>query len=312
MTYLNAITPTNLSEERQKFFYDKSYQPQLEYNWDAKFVDEYKKISPVFSRLFDAMLVQDVDQMRQNAAEYFDVEFRKQDVELANSLTKTVPKASNGTAAELAVIFQNKLDALNIDYTVEVVDRHGFQCRPNHRMRKIQLSKYMHLQFLSTEGVANHELVHVIRAVNGSYNGIDVQPDYLPTEEGLSCLVQDEMLREPTASSFQHALEFLAAELSVKASFKDVFDFLVSKGADEESAWLRGIRQKFGMKDTSKPGGLMKSGMYFYHEQLLRELSKDEIVRLFVGKIPTHQLGKYPKYTGVIPEEKIHALLTSQ
>jgi hypothetical protein len=167
----------------------------------------------------------------------------------------------------------------------------------------------MHLQFLSTEGVANHELVHVIRAVNGNYNNIEVEPDYLPTEEGLSCLIQDEMLLNPSASSFQHALEFLAADLSSKAGFKEVYDFLISKGADKESAWLRGVRQKFGMQDTSKPGSLMKSGMYFYHERLLSELKKDEIIRLFVGKIPLSQLKKYPEYHGTISEEKILELL---
>ncbi|HSE29202.1 MAG TPA: hypothetical protein VLA77_01290 [Candidatus Saccharimonadales bacterium] len=309
MTYLNAITPINISEEKHKFFNNSNYQPQLEYNWDEKSIEGYKRVSPLFSDLVDAMVAQDVPQIHIYSREYFDVDFRPQDLEFAANLIRRIPEASNGTADELAKIFQSKLDALNIDYKVEVVDKHGFQCRPNHPAKKVEISKYLHLQFLSTEGVASHELVHVIRAVNGDHNGIAIQHDYLPTEEGLSCLIQDELLKEPSASSFQHALEFLAADLSSKASFKEVFDFLVSMGADEESAWLRGIRQKFGVKDTSKPGSLMKSGMYFYHERLLSELSKQELARLFVGKIPQHHLSNYPKYSGVVPEEKILELL---
>ena len=132
--------------------------------------------------------------------------------------------------------------------------------------------------------------------------------DYLPTEEGLGILIQDKLLRSPSASSFQHALEYLAANLSRTASFREVYQFLRDHGCDAENAWLRGIRQKFGIRDTSQPGGLMKSGMYFYHERLLQSLTEEELMRLFVGKISLARLEKYGVYNGVVPEEKVLSL----
>jgi len=259
--------------------------------------------------LIDALLQQDSDAIVWEASCFFDVVFRPEDIVLAKRLIITVPTESNGTAQEYAALLRRKLANLGIDYKVKIVDKHGFQGRPDHKAHVMRISKHLHLQFLSPEGIVNHELVHIIRAINGKYNDIAVDPDYLPTEEGLACLVQDNLLAQPSASSFQHALEYLAADLSRTAGFREVYDFLIAHGSDPQSAWLRGIRQKFGMRDTSQRGGVMKSGMYFYHEQLLHSLNKDELVRLFVGKIPLAKLSHYPKYTGQLPQEVVEAFL---
>lgn len=305
MSYLKIITPTNLASEKEKFFTLKDYSPQLEYNWDDQTIDRFLKKTPSGKPLVEALLRQDGNAITRAAAEFFDVKFRSEDLDFAQDLIKNVPTPINGTADQYADLMKKKLAALDIDYKVEVVDEHGFQGRPNHKKQIMKVSKYLHLQFLPLNSIANHELVHIIRAVNGKYNNIPKADDYLPTEEGLACLVQDELLTQHTPSSFQHALEYLAASLSRTAGFKEIFDFMVSHGSDPENAWLRGIRQKFGLRDTSQAGGLVKSGMYFYHENLLRPLEKSELLRLFVGKISLSQLSQYPKYTGKIPAEDI-------
>lgn len=309
MTYLKLITPLNIAEEKQRFLSSKTYSPQFEYNWDAELIERFRIAKPELITLIDALLAQNKVAIEEAASKYFDVTFRAQDILFAEGLVKKVPQATNGTADQLAPLLERKLRELGIDYGVEVVDKHGFQCRPDHKAKVIRISKYLHLQFYSTEGVANHELVHIIRAVNGTFNGIPTAPDYLPTEEGLAILVQDKLLRSPLASSFQHALEYLAAHMSREVGFREIYSFLREHGCDAENAWLRGIRQKFGLRDTSQPGGLMKSGMYFYHEQLLRELSEHELVRLFVGKISLAQLPNYKSYTGAVPQEKIEAFI---
>lgn len=175
----------------------------------------------------------------------------------------------------------------------------------------MHISKYLHLQFYPTSTVVNHELVHVIRAVNGVHDHIPPQADYLPTEEGLACYIQDNLQRG-TASSFQHALEYNASQLIRTAGFREIYDFLREHGCNSENAWLRGILQKFGMVDTSQPGSLIKSVMYFYHDQLVSQLSKTELLRLFVGKPSQTQLPNYSSYSGQIPQEKIEALLALQ
>lgn len=304
-SYLKVITPTNLAAEKERFFSEENYSPQLEYNWDNQTIDHFLQDTPNGRELIDALLSQNGNAITSAAAKFFDVEFRPTDLALAKSLTTTTPSPVNGTADEYAALMRQKLTKLGIDYKVEIVDEHGFQGRPNHKKHILKLSKYLHLQFLTLDGITNHELVHIIRAINGESNHIPVSSDYLPTEEGLACLIQDELLTHPTSSSFQHALEYLAAYLSQTAGFREIYDFLIAHGSDPENAWLRGIRQKFGICDTSQPGGLAKSGMYFYHENLLHNLSEDELLRLFVGKISLTELPNYPEYIGKIPREVI-------
>ncbi len=309
MSYLKLITPVNLAEEKEKFFSREGYVPQLEYDWSEQTIEKVLKTAPREAALMEALLSQDGERITREAMRFFEVEFRQEDIELAKNLIATVPKSSNGTAEEYAELMRKKLAELGIDYEVKVVDEHGFQGRPDHKRHIMKLSKYLHLQFLTLDGITNHELVHIIRAINGEYNGIKKSEDYLPTEEGLACLVQDEFLRQSTPSAFQHGLEYLAAEMSKTSGFREIYDFLRGWGCDAENAWLRGIRQKFGMRDTAQPGGLVKSGMYFYHENILRKLEKEELLRLMVGKISLAELPKYPEYAGRIPREEIERVL---
>lgn len=309
MSYLSIITPINLAVEKERFFSSENYSPQLEYDWNNKKLRKFLQTTPEGKSLIKALLSQDGQAITAAASEFFDVKFREDDIKLAKDLIKHVPAASNGNAEAYAKLMRQKLAKLGIDYTVEVVDEHGFQGRPNHKKHILKLSKYLHLQFLSLDGITNHELVHIIRAVNGEYNNIPISGNYLPTEEGLACLLQDEMLTRPTPSSFQHALEYLAAHLSQTVGFREIYNFLIDHGSDPENAWLRGIRQKYGLRDTSRPGGLVKSGIYFYHENLLRCLSQDELLRLFVGKIAVSELSKYHEYRGKIARDEIISLI---
>ncbi len=309
MSYLKITTPTNLAAEKERFFASDNYSPQLKYDWSEQNVNNFLEHTPSGTALAKAILNQDGKAITQEASKFFDVKFRPEDIDFAYNLISNTPPSANGTVNEYAELMRQKLTQLGIDYKVEIVDEHGFQGRPNHEKHILKLSKYMHLQFLSLNGIVNHELTHIIRAVNGEYNHISKSANYLPTEEGLACLIQDEFLVKPTSSSYQHSLEFLAANLSQTAGFREIFDFLTTHGFDSENAWLRGIRQKFGLCDTSQPGGIVKSGMYFYHENILKHLNKNELLRLFVGKISLDELDQYPVYTGKIPQSAIEEVL---
>ncbi len=311
MTYLKLVTPTNLAEEKEKFFSSQSYSPQFIYTWDKQTVGSVLQRNPELTALVDALLAQDIERIKATAAAYFDVLYRQEDIEFAQQLLSYVPPVSNGTADDVAKMLTQKLAQLAIDYKVQIVDRHGFQCRPDHTAKIIRLSRYMHLQYYSVESIVNHELVHIIRAVNGEYLGIPPTANYLPTEEGLACLIQDKFFTNDTGSAYQHALEYLASLIALSGGFRDVYNFFIEQGCDINNAWLRSIRQKYGLCDTSQPGSLMKSGMYFYHEQLLKKCTKDEILRLFVGKIPSTELSEHPTYNGLVPKHKIEALYDS-
>lgn len=308
MNYLKLTTPLNIAEEKERFFNSSTYEPQFFYDWGPTKLEEISETNPELVPLRDALLSQDSATITEAGGNFFDVVFRPEDMELARRLIKHKPEESKGGAQEIAAIMTAKLAVLGIDYKVEIVDRHGFKCRPDHRAKILRISAHLHLQFPSAESVANHELVHIIRAVNGTHNGIAKQPGYLPTEEGLACLIQDRLFNESSGSAFLHALEYLAADMSRQAGLRSVYNFLREHGCSAENAWSRSIRYKFGLTDTSQPGGLLNSAMYFYHAQLLKNLNKEELLRLFVGKIRQDQLGNYPVYAGTIPAESIKRL----
>ncbi|OGY86395.1 MAG: hypothetical protein A2233_00565 [Candidatus Kerfeldbacteria bacterium RIFOXYA2_FULL_38_24] len=305
MTYLKLITPINIGEEKEKFFASKTYNPQLRYHWDRKTLDSIKKRHPELICLANALFEQNNAQIVDAASKYFEVNFRDEDIAKAQSIISAIPKIQNGNAQQLAEKIRSYLIALNIPYIVEIVDRYGFQCRPQHNKQKLLLSKHVNLQFLSVVSVAMHEMVHIVRAVNGNANKIKPQSGYLPTEEGLACLMQDEHSGNGAGSPFQHALEYLGAHMSLTHGFRDIYDFFRTHGLNEDVAWQRAIRQKFGLQDTQQPGGLCKSGMYFYHEQLLSSFSKEQLLNLFVGKIRADQIEDYAVTTSKISNETL-------
>ncbi len=300
MTYLTLLTPTNIAEEKSKFFKDHSYSPQFTYDWDQNTVQAVLNRHPRFGDVAYALIAQDPHRIATTARQYFDVTYREEDITFAESLVKNPPARISGNAYDVADKLEQMISVLDLKYTVEVVDRHGFQCRPDHTDKVIRISKYLELQYLTATSIALHEIVHIIRAVNGAYNKIAKDPNFLATDEGLACLVQDNFHTQPSGSAYQHALEYLASKIAAEGSFLDVYTYFVQNGFTSETAWARGIRQKFGICDTTKPGSVMKSGMYFYHEQLLRSLKKEQLLSLFSGKISQYNLNKYPDYRGIV------------
>lgn len=166
------------------------------------------------------------------------------------------------------------------------------------------MSRTFDSQFFSAEGEAMHEIAHIVRFENSIYNKIPISEKYLPTEEGLATYVND-LSKRGDASAFQHACEYLSGKVAVNGSMRDVFNFFVSKGFNRELAWQRGIRHKFGIKDTSKPGGIVKPAMYFAKKMEVKNLSLDEQTRLFCGKISLDELDQFQSYKGRFDKELI-------
>jgi len=148
-------------------------------------------------------------------------------------------------------------------------------------------------------------MTHILRYVNGKYNKISRSTNYLPTEEGLACFMQDTYGEFGGASLFQHAAEYTVTEIALKSSLRQMFDYLCDIGFTKELAWQRAIRHKFGFVDTSQPGDIMKPSMYFYTEQQLKKLTTEELLKLFVGKISLQEINNFQEYTGLIPQNKL-------
>ncbi len=307
MTIVSFLSPKNLAQEKERFFASKTYHPQLTYRWDEPETQLWIEKQTTYKALVDAVLARDTLAIIEEAKKVFATELTIDALQEAHKYLEKTPKKLPTPPVEKVVEgFKNAFSFLGLDeFEVEVSDSHGFNFRPNTSKNTIEMSKHLNMEFFSIDGEVKHELVHILRYVNGKHNDIVTSRDYLPTEEGLACYCQDYLGENGEASLFQHAVEYTMTEVALKSSFRELTEYLQEIGFSAELAWQRGIRHKYGWEDTSQPGDIMKPSMYFYHEQKIRKLTDDERERLFVGKITQSQLPQYPDYVGRLPLDKL-------
>ncbi len=303
MTLLQIITPVNIEEEREKFFSSTTYNPVFQYRWETE--DVGKLYQSKKSDLKRAVLSQDHKEIVRCAKAYFETEIDEDIQQLAQEYTRQTPERISEKVEDLAEAFRKAFEFFDLDYKVILSERKGFNIRPEPKKQQIIISDSAELDFFSIDSEIKHEMTHVLRYENGCFNNIPNGKNYLPTEEGLACYMHDFYSHEGKSSLFQHAAEYIATKVGLNGSLRDIYNYLISIGFSEELAWQRSIRHKFGFKNTSEAGDIIKPAMYFYYEQRIQNLSEGEIWRLLVGKISISSLPQYPEYKGKYSLEKI-------
>lgn len=298
------MTPTNLAEEKEKFFASDTYNPQLKYDWNTDKLSKWLEKTPEYKSFVEAVLRQNHNEIVTQGELVFSTKLDQEKLALAREITSQPPKSLLTPPTDVIVkAFEVAMEKLEIDYAMEVSDQHGFNFRPDHKNRKIVMSRHANLQYYSVDGEVKHELVHVIRRLNGKHNKISVSRNYLPTEEGLATYFQDYIGEESASAAFQHAAEYVLTDHALQYSLRSCVDFWESLGFNRELAWQRSIRHKFGFQDTSLHGDNMKPSMYFFWEQEIRKLNDSEKLRLFNGKIRLDELSQYESYSGAIDKD---------
>jgi hypothetical protein len=305
VSLLKFLTPTNIVEERIKFFSSRKYNPVFKYNRDFD-IDGWIRRRPKYKSLVKAILAQDTEGIMKLAGSLFETELTPNTLKLARNIVKNKPVLLEGDSIHKIVeSFETAFKYFDLDYQPELTNEEGFNFRPRYSEKKILIGKNLNLQYYSIDGEVKHEMLHIIRYENGKFNNIEKSAAYLPTEEGLAAYFHDYAGKNGEAALFQHAAEYLVTEIGIKSSLREMFDYLCSIGFNKELAWQRAIRHKYGFINTSEPGDIMKPSMYFYNEQKIKKLTDGEKLRLMVGRITQKELVKYPEYKGKISSEKI-------
>lgn len=300
---LDLITPTNLLNEKDKFFGSSTYNPLFHYIWQDEKMEPNFAVPKKYS-LWQAISNQDNGAITAAAADLFEVSIEEKEIKVAHADAKQKGKVSEGNAKMCAALMRQTLDSFDLrDYDVEIVEVPGFNSRPQHADKKLLISSYIHFEYFSVEGLVHHELTHILRYHNGKHNKIKRSLRFLPTEEGLASWCQDNA--GDNNGRAQHAMEYIASAIGMKGSLRDVYEALRDMGMSAELAWKRACRHKFGFVHTGKPGDIMKPAMYYDNELKIDKLSTDERVRLYVGKIHQDELPAYSMYSGLWPAEKI-------
>lgn len=308
MNLLEFLKPTNNEAEQEKFFSSTTYNPQFTYNWDKVQIDEWlsatsqKKYIP----LVHAILDQDHDHIVQEAKKIFATDIEQSLLEEARKIIlKPRLELQKQSIDDLVELYKSAFQYFGIPYTVILSDERGFAARPSHSNKTLVINKRLSLKYDSCAGLTRHELVHIIRAINSEGNGIEKSDQYLPTEEGMACYLQNYRGSEENYSIYQHASRYVVTKIALEGSFRDIVEYLQENGFEKTLAYRRAVRHKLGFVDTAKPGDIMKSSMYFYNLNKVKQLSNLEILRLFTGKIAIEDLHTYPTYEGKIEVEKI-------
>lgn len=174
------IHPQNLIMEKERFFNSKSYHPQFSYSWERNFQGVRKQFSADAFKM--AVLIQDNETITREAGRIFQVEIDDLTFTKAQEDVSSQPaKVFRYTSDEILTAFREAIDVLGLDYTVHEVGKSGFNVRPQHKLRRVVISKAAGLDYFSLDGEVRHEMVHIVRQVNGEVAAIPKAKDYLPT-----------------------------------------------------------------------------------------------------------------------------------
>lgn len=318
----SALTPINTKEEMDKFFQNDNYNPQFRYNKtvspDITKIQDIKIPSSPLGKIFDevrnkivleAKMIAKIGTNDFNTKPLF-AELTQELYEQAkNILTKTniVPTEKEKTVS--ANELKNKLDETIKKYGLkgwEIIFLENAAATVSVTASK-KIINIRKDEFFSEDHVKKlivHEIeTHVLRAANGErqqYKLFSVGlPNYLATEEGLAGYNERTNNVANPISEINYARNVIATKLSSEKSFREVYNQIIQtyentvdeKGnitkTKEEKAFMKVMRVKRGLGDTSNPGGYLKDHAYLAGMNLVEEYVKKgkDIRLLYAGKI---------------------------
>jgi hypothetical protein len=318
------ITPTNLPQERERFLAGKVENPLFEYpTYPKEKLWQYlKKISNIPCRTNDQIAVylhqRQLEELSlriqliisRDTPEYsaitqklylcrFPEDILNQAKEDSNSIDKfEAQEKANPT--EIVDTIKNYLNSYGInDWQVVLTEETAFYFRVKASKKTILVSKNVNWDFCDLDNTLAHEIDgHVVRAINASKQTNSLLqkplPFYIKTEEGLASFLGDYFSTTTTISRKHHALKYLAGNVAISSSFREVFEFLVNSGFTPELAFQRTFKLKRGMSDTSKPGLYAKEAVYYEGMREVKNFldSGGDLEHLYSGKFGLDDLTK--------------------
>lgn len=282
MSFLTSLIPTNLNEEKEKFFADQTYNPQFVYHEP---IDQNKLSSPGITK-------KKYLEIARNTLEK--AYFHTNETELFAMEGPTISQRD----VEKHIYAFLQMHHLEKRFTVSWSSSYISRATITSELIKLRLPADFRKEGLL--GMLYHEIgTHALRRLN-----YEQQPwykkkkkygfsDYLKTEEGLATI--HALLPHTNKSAFISAIRYMAVNKAQSSSFAETWEFLKTYIDDLERRWMVTLRQKRGLEDTSKPGGYTKDLVYFEGMvEIYQWLEKNnfDITGLYYGKIASEDVSK--------------------
>jgi hypothetical protein len=338
-----VFTPTNLDEEKKKFFASDDYNPNFTYrivdNKNAKIfselaslkgiVDVDPRISDFYMELIEAK--KEMDQLMNlvgNNYQFTKIAKRRfkrpTPILFRNAcrvlrgrvgnyeLKKEVTKDRTLHFEEIKDLFEKALKAYGLDdWTVnESINIHKNGIKVGVKRREILMDRNITKKASSISKSIVHEMVHIMRSYNGALTGYEAlsKPNiasYLDVEEGLAVYTEEMMGVMKYRDLKKSAARVWAIYIGEELSFRELYDAALAF-TPRNTAFDLVYRIKRGLGDTSMPGVYGKDIAYFRGFRRVRkkcESDKTLYNKLFAGKIDFAQVKWVDE--GLIPKPEI-------
>lgn len=322
------LRPSNLKEEREKFFKDFNYNPQFTYpqiQFDpSNLKDKLEKLetddSPI-GLLFAAKkeelikkieLIEsvDTDDLTQKSENLFGVPDEELLKECETILMET-DKLKNKDEANIdASEAKNRFEEIFVkyglhDWKVKIKDELVTDCVAGKASRLL-LRKDAKFSESRLESLIVHEIeTHILTAENGSHQPFGIlnrgTANYLITQEGLAIYNVTKHLNKSIGDSFKALALVVAINTALSDSFVKVFEKMLSYGISIEDAFRVTLKVKRGLGDTSRPGAFTKDLIYFKGYKEIVEFVENggDIKDLYLGKINHKDIEVIKKIKGL-------------
>lgn len=318
-----AITPTNLSAEKERFFTRKNYNPQFTYepyktNLEIikRELKSLKTDNSIMGKLLDekrhyflSMLSLLAYRGHGRFTEYSQRVYGTTDTHLVTKAKQLVnftthPEEKTLTTHDVIKKLTYALVKSGVHWSVKEKEMVAYAAvSPSKKVLLVKKNTLFSEKFLKRLIV--HEIgTHIIRAENGLQQPYKLffygLPGYLTTEEGL-CVVNEQLndcLNNLTLKNY--AGRVLAIQHAFHGSFRQTYHYLQRYFSDE-TAWKLTVRAKRGLGDTSAAGAFTKDSVYLRGYLQVKDYwyRHRDLSPLYYGRISLDHIPLLPKIKGL-------------
>jgi hypothetical protein len=288
------LTPTNLKEEKRKFFKSETYDPQFTYKQipEKKVAAAQKNLKKLKSqngnglksyitkrRIKEAKLklgliasIGDAKAITLLSEKLYGLKFKKSYLKQAiidASIDLDFTKKEILSAKQTAQIIKKYLNKYSQSkWKVMTTTKNDFYIQVRFKKNLIKISESINWDFTDIDSTLAHEIDgHVVRAINAASQQdtrfCETFPFYIKTEEGLASFLGDYCSPNGKISLKHHAIKYLAGYFALNNSFRETYKLFQDYGFSRELAFQRTLRLKKGLTDTSLPGCNAREAMYY-------------------------------------------------
>ncbi|MBT3865130.1 DUF1704 domain-containing protein [Candidatus Peregrinibacteria bacterium] len=323
------LRPTNLTEEKEKFHKDFTYNPQFTYpeiQFDAtRLKNQLANIevtSTPIGRIFEAKkdelrrkieLIEsvDTDKFTEKSKRLFGETTPELVAECERLLLETKkfqkPEKEDIKAEKAKEEFEKVFKKYKLDnWKVRIKDEMVADCVAGKNNR-LFIRKEATFSEPRLKNLIVHEIeTHILTAENGKNQPFELfnrgLADYLITQEGLAIYNVTKQVNDTINDSYKTIALIIAIETAMYSSFVEVFEKVLSYGIPIDDAFRVALKVKRGLGDTSKPGAFTKDLIYYkgYKEIVEYVENGGRIKDLYIGKLNHNDVETARKINGLV------------